>query len=276
MPRSSSRILLSLSFILVVWASAFAAIRTGLRAYSPANVAILRFSVASLVLAIYARMTHFRRPQLRDLPGLLLTGALGITFYNFALNYGETRVAAGSASLLIASTPIWTALAARFWLHERLTGWGWCGVFVSFSGVALIASGEADGIHLSQQALIILAAALASALYIILQKHYLARYSAVEFTAYSIWFGTAMMVPWGRGLWHTLRTAPAPTTLAIVYLGIFPGALAYRRGLMCSPTARPDASRPCSISFPRLLSVLPGSGWAKYPARFLSPAAQSR
>jgi drug/metabolite transporter (DMT)-like permease len=150
-----------------------------------------------------------------------------ITFYNLALKLGETRVTAGAASLLIASTPIWTALAARFWLHEKLTATGWSGVLVSFAGVALIASGEGEGIRLSPQALIILAAAVTSALYMILQKHYLGRYSALEFTAYSIWFGTALMLPFGNGLMHTLRDAPASATLAVIYLGIFPGALAY-------------------------------------------------
>jgi len=164
---------------------------------------------------------------LRDIPGLLLTGATGITFYNLALNYGETRVTAGAASLLIASTPIWTALAARFWLHEKLTAIGWCGVLLSFAGVALIASGEGEGIRLSPQALIVLAAAVTSALYMILQKHYLGRYSALEFTAYSIWFGTVLMLPFGHGLLHTLHAAPAAATLAVIYLGIFPGALAY-------------------------------------------------
>jgi drug/metabolite transporter (DMT)-like permease len=227
MPRFTSRVLVALAFTLVVWASAFAGIRAGLRAYSPANLAILRFLVASTVLAIYAGIAHFRRPEWRDVPGLALTGAIGITFYNLALNYGETRVTAGAASLLIASTPIWTALAARFWLHEKLTVLGWCGVFVSFAGIALIASGESEGIHLSPQALIVLAAAVTSALYMILQKHYLGRYSALEFTAYSIWFGTAMMLPFGNGLVHTLRTAPLSVTLAIIYLGICPGALAY-------------------------------------------------
>ena len=98
---------------------------------------------------------------------------------------------------------------------------------MSFAGVALISSGEGEGIRLSQQALIILAAAVTSALYMILQKHYLGRYSALEFTAYSIWFGTAMMLPFGRGLVHTLRAAPSSATLAVIYLGIFPGALAY-------------------------------------------------
>src|SRR5271163_1495019 len=227
MPRFTSRTLAAVAFALVVWASAFAGIRAGLRAYSPANLAILRFLVASLVLAIYAGIAHFRRPDLRDLPGLALTGAIGITFYNLALNYGETRVTAGAASLLIASTPVWTALAARFWLREKLTIIGWCGVLVSFAGIALISSGEGEGIRLSPQALIILAAAVTSAVYMILQKHYLGRYSALEFTAYSIWFGTALMLPFGRGLMHTVRVAPVSATLSIIYLGIFPGALAY-------------------------------------------------
>src|ERR1700720_3312732 len=227
MPRFTFRIVVAIVFTLIVWASAFAGIRAGLRGYPPANLAVPRFLIASLVLAIYAVIAHFRRPEMRDIPGLAVVGAVGITFYNLALNYGETRVTAGAASLLIASTPIWTALAARFWLHEKVAMTGWCGVFVSFAGVVMIASGESGGIRLSRQALIILAAAVTSALYMIMQKQYLGRYSALELTAYSIWFGTALMLPFGRGLIATLRAAPASSTLAVIYLGIFPGALAY-------------------------------------------------
>ncbi len=227
MPRFTSRTLFALGFALVIWASAFAGIRAGLRAYAPANLAVLRFLVASAVLAIYAALAHFRRPEWRDVPGLILSGAIGITFYNLALNYGETQVTAGVASLLIASTPIWTALAARFWLHERLNVIGWVGVLLSFGGVALIVNGEGQGIRLSPQAFIILAAAVSSALYMILQKRYLARYSALEFTAYSIWSGTFLMLPFAGGLLRSLRAAPLAATGAVVYLGIFPGALAY-------------------------------------------------
>ena len=227
MPRFTTRILLAIVFTLLVWASAFAGIRAGLRCYSPANLAILRFIIASLVLAIYAKVAHFRRPEARDIPGLILTGAIGISFYNLALNYGETRVAAGAASLLIASTPIWTALFARVTLNERLSPIGWIGILFSFVGVALIASGESEGIHFSLQALVILAAAVSSAIYMILQKHYLSRYSALELTSYSIWFGTALMLPFASGLLHTVVNAPKSATLAIIYLGIFPAALGY-------------------------------------------------
>src|SRR5712692_10506843 len=148
MPRFTTRTLVALGVALVLWASAFAGIRAGLRAYSPSHLAILRFLVASFVLAIYAAVAHFRRPEVRDLPGLALTGLIGITFYNIALNYGETRVTAGAASMLIGSTPIWTALIARVVLRERLSVLRWCGVLLSFGGVALIAAGEGEGIHL--------------------------------------------------------------------------------------------------------------------------------
>lgn len=226
-PRPTFRFLAALAFTLVVWASAFAGIRAGLRSYSPGQLAVLRFFIASLTLAIYAALAHFRRPALRDIPGFLGTGLIGITFYNLALNYGEVRVPAGSASLLIASVPIFTALLAMFFLKERLTIAGWAGVFLSFCGVALIASAEGEGIHLSPQALFILAAAVTSAFYMILQKHYLGRYTALEFTAFSIWPGTLLMLPFASGLLHSVRVAPLADTLAIVYLGIFPGALAY-------------------------------------------------
>ena len=211
----------------LLWASAFAGIRAGLQAYTPGQLALLRFLVASLALGVYASVVHFRRPEWRDIPALMISGIVGITFYNLALNYGETRVSAGAASLLIASVPIWTLLIATFTLHERLAPQRWLGVMVSFAGVAVIASGEGEGIHLSPQALIILAAAVSSGIYIVHQKHLLGRYSALEFTAYSIWSGTLFMVPFGRGLLHTVKTAPIGATMSIIYLGVFPGAIAY-------------------------------------------------
>jgi drug/metabolite transporter (DMT)-like permease len=163
----------------------------------------------------------------RDLPGFFLTGAIGITYYNIALNYGETKVAAGAASMLIASTPIWTALFARVALRERLSFGGWAGIFVSFAGVVLIAYAEGGGIRLSPEALIILSCAVTSAIYMIQQKKFLERYSALEFTAYSIWCGTLLMLPFAGGLISEMRYASFASTAAAIYLGVFPGALAY-------------------------------------------------
>ncbi len=223
----TTRVLLALLVAVIFWASAFAGIRVGLQAYSPAHLAIVRFVIASLVLAVYAAFSHFRLPQRADIPGIVLTSFLGITFYNIALNYGETKVPAGTASLLIAATPIWTALFAALGLKERLRVWGWLGILLSFAGAAIIALSEGHGVHFSKHALWIMAASLCSGIYLVLQKHFLSRYSPLEFTAYSIWTGTLFMLPLSGGVLHTVMTAPLHSTLAAIYLGIFPAALAY-------------------------------------------------
>src|SRR5882724_11579508 len=225
--KITMRTWLALSAALFLWASAYAGIRVGLKAYSPAHVALLRFLIASLVLAIYATQTHFRRPRWQDVPRLVLTGVFGISFYNLALNYGEVSVSAGVSSLLISSAPIWIALMSTVMLGERLTVLGWAGVFISFVGVAMIAAGEGGGFHFSPRALLLAAAALSSAIYIVMQKQLLETYSALEVTTYSIWFGTLLLLAFGGGLIHAIHIAPVGAPLAIVYLGIFPAAIAF-------------------------------------------------
>jgi drug/metabolite transporter (DMT)-like permease len=225
--RITIRTWIALSAALLLWASAYAGIRVGLRSYSPAHVALLRFLVASLVLAIYASASKFRRAQLRDIPRLVLTGIFGITLYNLLLNYGEVSVSAGVSSLLISSAPIWIALMSTFMLGERLALRGWGGVFISFIGVAMIAAGEGNGLHFSTRALLLAVAALSSAAYIVMQKQLLQTYSALEVTTYAIWFGTLLLIPFGGGLVFAIHTATISSTLAIVYLGIFPAAIAF-------------------------------------------------
>jgi len=211
----------------VCWGSAFAGIRAGLRAYSPAHLALLRYIVASLALGAYAVATRMALPRWRDVPGLALIGLVGIAFYNIALNYGEKTIPAGTASLLIASTPIWMALLATVAFHERLRPAGWLGIGLSFLGATTIGLGTGSGLRMDPRALVVLAAAVAGSLYSLGQKPYLARYSALQCTAYAIWAGTLFLLPFGRGLLRQVAAAPLSATAAVAYLGIFPAAVGY-------------------------------------------------
>ena len=108
------RILMAIAFTLIFWASAFAGIRVGLKAYSPGNLVFFRFLTASSVLLVYAIITRMPLPEKKDLPVIFFLGFIGITVYQLALTFGEIKVTAGSASLLIASGPIFTAILAIF------------------------------------------------------------------------------------------------------------------------------------------------------------------
>ena len=79
LPRFTMRSVVAMAAALLFWASAYAGIRAGLKAYSPAHFAILRFATASLVLIVDAGIAHFRRPKRSDIAGFILTGAIGIT-----------------------------------------------------------------------------------------------------------------------------------------------------------------------------------------------------
>jgi drug/metabolite transporter (DMT)-like permease len=220
------RILIAIGVTLVFWASAFAGIRTGLKAYTPKYLILFRFLVASTVLAGYALLTRMRLPEKRDLPAILFLGFLGITVYHIALVYGQVTVTAGAASLLIASGPIFTALLAKVFLGERLRVWGWLGILLSLLGVILIALGEGKGVRFDPGAFLILLSAFSTSLYFVFQKPLLKKYSALEFTAYAIWAGTFFMLAFSPGLPQAVLKAPIQGTLAVVYLGIFPAAIA--------------------------------------------------
>lgn len=222
----NGRTLIALGVTLVFWASAFAGIGAGLKAYAPKYLILFRFLVASTVLAGYALLTRMRLPEKRDLPAILFLGFLGITVYHIALVYGQVTVTAGAASLLIASGPIFTALLAKVFLGERLRVWGWLGILLSLLGVVLIALGEGKGVRFDPGAFLILLSAFSTSLYFVFQKPLLKKYSALEFTAYAIWAGTFFMLAFSPGLPQAVLKAPIQGTLAVVYLGIFPAAIA--------------------------------------------------
>jgi drug/metabolite transporter (DMT)-like permease len=218
---------LALAGTVVFWASAFAGIRAGLGEYGPGEIALFRFVVASVVLGCIALVTRMRLPERRDLPAVFLAGFLAFTVYHVALNYGEVAVGAGAASVLINTAPLFTALLAVTFLGERLRVLGWVGMAVSFFGAVLISAGEGEGFGLAPQALLILLAALSSSIYFVIQKPYLQKYGALAFTTYAVWAGTLLSLVFLPGLISQMGAAPPGTTLAMVYLGVFPTAIAY-------------------------------------------------
>jgi drug/metabolite transporter (DMT)-like permease len=215
---------------LILWASAFPAIRAGLEAYSPGHLALLRYLIASVVLLLCAIPARVRVPARNDWPRLALIGVIGVSAYNVLLNYGEQTVPAGEASLLVNTAPVFTALLATIFLGERLKFAGWLGLAISFTGAALIAIGRdgfADGLKLEAGALLVLAAAVVQALYFVLQRPLTRRYKPLEITTAALLAGTVGLLPFAPGLVEAIERAPISATMAVVYLGVFPAAIGY-------------------------------------------------
>jgi drug/metabolite transporter (DMT)-like permease len=222
-----ARLVLALGITVFFWAAAFAGIRAGLQSYGPGELALLRLLVASVTLAAYAVIVRMRLPELRDLPAIFLVGFLAFAFYHVGLNFGERTVSAGAASLLINTAPIFTALLATAFLGERLRTLGWIGMVVSFLGATLISVGEGEGYGFDLGAVPILLAAVAVSVYLVIQRPYLAKYGPLAFTTYAVLAGTLLTAVFAPGLVSDFQTATLEATLAGVFLGIFPTAVAY-------------------------------------------------
>ena len=173
------------------------------------------------------RRSHDARLLATVAAALALAGLFAYALYDVALNRGQLTASAGAASLIIASIPIFTALLAVTFLGERLDALGWSGIVVGCSGIALITLGEGEGSVSTRGALFVLLAALSASVYFAFQKPYLEKYGSLPFTAYAIWAGALLLLPFLPALIGEVRSAPARATLAIVYLGIFPTVFAY-------------------------------------------------
>lgn len=268
---SRPRVALALAITLVFWASAFAIIKSAGPIYGAGELALLRFAAATAVLAlaagvtrlkISAALTPVRLPRLRDVPAFFLSGLLGVALYHPFLNYGEHKVSAGAASLLINCAPVFTVILAALLLREKVGIQRSLGIALSFAGIAMIAFGQStpgEPIRLTPEALLIVAAAICAAFYVILQKHSLAGYTALEFTLYTFTAGVLILLPlFGLATWRTLLAAPARPTLEVLYLGVFPGACSYLTFAYC--TVRLPAARLMSFMYliPPLAMVIAG------------------
>lgn len=220
------RTALALATTVLLWGAGFAAIRTGLTAFDPIDLAALRYLIASLAFAGLAGIARPSMPAPRDLARLAVAGALGIAAYNVFLNLGETTVNAGTASFLMSTTPVFTAAFGALFLRERPRPWGWIGMAVSLVGIALLAL-SGGGLRVNWGTLYVLLAALSTAALFILQKPLLLRYGPLQVTSWLMWTGTLPLLPFmPAGVEAATHAAPR-ALVAVLFLGLGPAALAY-------------------------------------------------
>jgi drug/metabolite transporter (DMT)-like permease len=218
--------LLAIFVTVVFWASSFVVIRICLGPLTPIELATARYVTAGLIAFVYLAV-QWTLPSTRDLARISVAAVFFIAVYAVLLNTGEQTVPAGPASFIINTMPVFTALIATFALGERFGLWGWIGTAVSFCGVALIAAGAGDGFGLDPNAILILGAALCSAVASVLQKPILGRMPALTVTAWVLMIGSFPLLPAVPATVSALAAAPVIVNWSVAYLVIFPTVIGY-------------------------------------------------
>ena len=210
---------------LLSWACAYPVVRLALPFFAPVPLAAARYMVAACLVVCWLCVKRPTLPRLKDIPRFLACGGIGIALYNILFNTGEQTVSAGAASLLLNTAPFLAAIAAVLFLNERLTVWGWLGSLISFTGVVIIGSGQPGGLGFGSGTTVMLAAALCSATYYLLQRPLVTRYGALVTTAYILLIGAGLLLPWLPSAINTHNGWQAWALVGV--LGVFPSILGY-------------------------------------------------
>jgi drug/metabolite transporter (DMT)-like permease len=212
--------------VVVMWASAFPAIRVAAPDLGVIGLSFIRLAIAALALLAVAPFAHVRPPERRHALLLGASAFFGMTAYQVLLNAGELRVPAGPASIVVASAPLVSVAIAAAAFGERLTAAKVAGSAVAIAGVAVVCLAR-SGASLTSALWIVVGAAVAQGIYHPLTKPLLRTRSALEVATYTMVAGALMtlpLLPWG---WDQLIGASASAWGSALYLALVPSAVGF-------------------------------------------------
>jgi drug/metabolite transporter (DMT)-like permease len=137
-----------LIILAMFWGGSFFFVEVALRDFQPFTLVFLRISIAALILVGVVYLSGNRLPaSLKTWMGYIVLGLLNNAIPFSLISWGQTRIEGGVASILNATTPIFTVLLAHFLTSdERLSIPKIMGVLVGFIGVYLMMKPElSDG-----------------------------------------------------------------------------------------------------------------------------------
>jgi drug/metabolite transporter (DMT)-like permease len=217
--------------IMVFWAGNFIVVKGAIGILPPVGFTFLRYVLASVTLLSLLRWrTGSIRPPRGDVMAIGLLGVIGFGCYQILWPVALQSIPAGDSALLIATTPVLTALMAAATRADQPNAAKLTGALISFAGVAMVI---AAGQRLDLGASLVgdgltLVAALCWAVYTVFGARILRRHSPLVATTWAIVAGTLFIAPVGIGQLATadIHGVGLAILLAIAYSGMLAAGLA--------------------------------------------------
>ena len=191
---------------MVCWAFNFVALKLVYGQIDPSTLALTRFAVMWSVLALICRLAGFSlRYAKEDFIRLMTLGFLSMGVYIIVFLEGMQRTTATDGAILLATSPIWTALIAVLFRHERFSWGALGGAVVAFGGVAFVVLSGSQGGHGQVIGnVLILISALLWALCAVLTRPMVEKYPPIQALTLSLPGALPLLLVYG--LWSTVQT----------------------------------------------------------------------
>ncbi|MCQ4726783.1 DMT family transporter [Anaerotignum faecicola] len=215
------------AFITVVfWSLAYVFSRLAMQHFSPYPLGFLRYITASAFLVFVVVFKKIKPPEIKDMPWFAVSGAAGFFIYMLTFNKGTGMVPSATSSVIIATAPIMTALMARVVYKEKLKVHQWAATGIEFFGIIVLTLMGGD-FAVNEGIIWLLMAAFSLSVYNLLQRKMTKMYEPLRVTAYSIFFGTAMLCIFAGDACREAASASLDQFVNILVLGVLSSALAY-------------------------------------------------
>ncbi|HSB10888.1 MAG TPA: DMT family transporter [Blastocatellia bacterium] len=224
---------LLLVLMTIIWGSNFTAIKYSIEDLLPLSFNALRFTLASTVMLVIALRS---RNGLKVAPGdgkkLLALGLLGNALYQSFFISGMAHTRAGNAALILAITPLFTAILGRIRRHEYFAARGVAGLLLAFAGIVIIVLSGRGEFSIGETILgdcLLLISTVCWSLYTVGSRNLVHAYGSIKATAIMMASGTPLLLlicapSLLRQDWSRVR----PIAWAgLVYSGLFAIAVAY-------------------------------------------------
>jgi drug/metabolite transporter (DMT)-like permease len=238
----------ALTLLNLMWGGSLPATKLALDSFSPLTLAAARLVLAA---ALFLLVNHraVRRVPRGDGLRMAALGVVGFAGVQTFQALGASQTSGATATVLASTAPLWIALLAPALLHERIRALTLVGLVAALAGVATIM-----GVGLDQPRelagsvggnVIVLLSSVCAALYTLLGKRLLVRYSPLTFCTLSCLGGAIAGLP--LGVWEITRTTLEPTAQGwalLAYLSVlvtFFGFSVWFWGLRALPASRAGA-----------------------------------
>ncbi len=200
---------------------------------SPLIVTDLRIAGAMVLFWLFS---FFQKPEhvsSKDLMRLLGAALLGIVFNQGCFIFGVSLSSPGDASIITTSMPLWAMVLAAFILKEPITGKKVLGIAAGAAGALMLIMGSSStssagkgGDYAIWGDLLVLSAQFCYALYIVLYKNFVNKYSLVTIMKWMFTYSFICVLPFSaRDLmnvqWSALHGAEIGGLAFIVVCGTF-------------------------------------------------------
>ena len=220
--------ILGASATIAVWATAFPFGKFALQSVDALTLSVARVVGGAILMLIIGVFKGLHIPtSWREWGIYILLGATGNFVYQVVFNEGLRTIPAATSSIIMALTPLTTALLALVVYKDRIRPIGWIFTITAFIGVAIIILWNST-LTIPMGALWTLLGMILFAIYNILNRGLsLKGYNSITIAMWSMFTGAIMALPFADHAIEMIIQAPLSAQLAMVYLAFFSSALGF-------------------------------------------------